>query len=339
MRAEHCWYSLCAAHSPWRDGCTPVSHSFQPDDQIVQSKNTPAGLANPYLLLALAALFWSGNHIIGRAVTGYLPPYSIAMVRWLLPLIVLWPFARPHLQRDWPKIVQHWKLVLFIGITGGAIFSAGQYVGLQLTTALNVSVLNSITPAAIVAVGALFFRDRLSPMQIIGILVSSVGVLFIITHGNFQRLQDIDFNRGDIIILVNMILFAVYSCVLRKLPSLHWLSFIFLIAAISAVALTPFSLWEIASGQTFVVSVPTLLAILYFSIFTSFLAYVFWMRGVEKIGAARGGPFLHLIPIYSAVLASVFLGEQLMAYHLIGFLLIIAGVWAASRRSGPKASS
>lgn len=289
-------------------------------------------LANPYLLLALASLFWSGNHIVGRAITGYLPPYTVAMLRWLLPLIVLWAFARPHLIKDWPNIRKQWKLVLFTGITGGAIFSAGQYVGLQLTTALNVSVLNSITPAAIVAVAAIFFRDRLSPVQLIGILVSSLGVLFIITHGNFQRLQDIDFNRGDIIILLNMILFAVYSCVLRKLPKLHWLSFIFLMAAISAAALAPFSIVEIASGQTFVVSAPTVLAILYFAIFTSFLAYVFWMRGVEKIGAARGGPFLHLIPIYSAVLASVFLGEQLMAYHLIGFLLIIAGVWAASRK-------
>jgi drug/metabolite transporter (DMT)-like permease len=312
----------------------PVTGSQETDKQNVPTKPASAwgALANPYLLLALASLFWSGNHIVGRAVTGYLPPYTIAMLRWLLPLIVLWPFARPHVMRDWPKIREHWKIVLFTGITGGAIFSAGQYVGLQLTTALNVSVLNSITPAAIVAVSAVFFRDRLSAVQIIGILVSSVGVLFIITHGNFQRLQDIDFNRGDIIILINMILFAVYSCVLRKLPKLHWLTFIFLLATISTVALAPFSAWEIASGQTFRISTATVLAILYFAIFTSFLAYVFWSRGMEKIGASRGGPFLHLIPIYSAVLASVFLGERLMAYHLLGFFLIIAGVWAASRK-------
>jgi drug/metabolite transporter (DMT)-like permease len=286
---------------------------------------------NPYLLLALTSLFWSGNHIVGRAIAGYLPPYSVAMLRWLLPFILLWPFARPHVLRDWPKIAAHWKLILFAGLTGGAIFSAGQYVGLQLTTALNVSVLNSITPVAIVAVGAAFFRERLALIQLTGIFISSLGVLLIITHGEFQTLRNIDFNYGDLIILANMILFAVYSCVLRKLPALHWLTFIFLISAISTVSLIPFSVWEIASGRNFEISRWTILAILYFGIFPSFLAYAFWSRGLEQIGASRGGPFLHLIPIYSAVLASVFLGEQLMAFHLFGFVLIIAGVWAASR--------
>lgn len=288
--------------------------------------------ANPYLLLALASLFWSGNHIVGRAITGHFAPFTIAELRWLLPCIFLWPFARPHVIRDWPKLKENWKLVLFVGITGGAIFSAGQYVGLQLTTALNVSVLNSITPAAIVAVSAIFFRDRLSLVQNLGIVVSSLGVLLIVTRGQFQSLGELDFNAGDIIIFLNMVLFAVYSCVLRKLPKLHWLTSIYMLAVVAAVALAPFSLWEIASGKNFEINIWTVSAILYFAIFTSFVAYAFWTRGVEMIGAARGGPFLHLIPIYSAVMASTFLGEQLMTYHLLGFFLIIAGVWAASRK-------
>lgn len=296
-------------------------------------------LANPYLLLALASLFWSGNHIAGRAITGHFAPFTIAELRWLLPCIFLWPFARPHVLRDWPKLKKNWKLVLFVGITGGAIFSAGQYVGLQLTTALNVSVLNSIAPAAIVAVSAVFFRDRLSAIQNLGIVISSLGVLLIVTRGQIQALADLDFNAGDIIIFVNMVLFAVYSCVLRKLPKLHWLTSIYMLAVVASVTLAPFSLWEIASGQNFEINVWTVSALLYFAIFTSFLAYAFWTSGVEQIGANRGGPFLHLIPIYSAVLASVFLGEQLMAYHLFGFFLIIAGVWAASRKNAPRAAS
>lgn len=300
-------------------------------------KHEPSKLANaatnPYLLLALTSLFWSGNHIVGRAIAGYVPPYFAATMRWLLPFIVLWPFAKPHVERDWPKIVKHWRIILFAGLTGGAIFSAGQYVGLQMTTALNVSVLNSITPVAIVAVGAVFFKDRLSLFQLTGILISSLGVLTIITRGDLQTLRNIDFNHGDVIILGNMILFAVYSCVLRKLPELHWMTFIFLIAAISAISLAPLAVWELASGQQFVVSVPTILAILYFAIFPSFLAYVFWSRGIEQVGSSRGGPFLHLIPIYSAVLASLFLGERLMAFHFLGFALILSGVWAASRNA------
>ncbi len=289
--------------------------------------------ANPYLLLSLAALFWSGNHIIGRAIAGLIPPFSTSGFRWLLPCILLWPFARPHVMRDWPKIRKHWKTVLFVGLTGGAIFGAGQYVGLQLTTALNVSVLNSITPVAIVAVSAVLFGERLAIFQAIGILVSFLGVLLILTRADYHTLTTLDFNLGDIIIFLNMVLFAVYSVVLRKLPKLHWLTFIFMMGAISSIAMIPFSMWEIASGKPFVINLWTVLALLYFAIFTSVLAFLFWQRGIAMIGPNRGGPFLHLIPIYSAVMASAFLGEHLQIYHFAGFFLIIAGVWAASRQA------
>ncbi len=291
--------------------------------------------ANPYLLLSLAALFWSGNHIIGRAVAGLIPPFTIATFRWLLPLIVLWPFARKYVMRDLPKLKQHWKTLLFAGLTGGAIFGAGQYVGLQLTTALNVSVLNSITPVAIVAVSGLLFRERLAAVQALGILISLLGVLLIITRADFNVLRTMDFNFGDIIIFVNMILFAFYSVVLRKAPPLHWLTFTFVMAAISSAALLPFSLWEIASGQVFTINLWTILSLLYFAIFTSVVAFVCWQQGIAMIGANRGGPFLHLIPIYTAVMASAFLGERLLFYHFAGFVLILLGVWAASREQKP----
>src|SRR5438477_8596761 len=132
------------------------------DQQAREDARATGGLAgNPYILLALASLFWSGNHIIGRAIAGHVPPVGVSTARWLLPAIVLWPFARPHLLREWPTIRAHWRLLLFLGITGGAIFTVGQYVGLQYTTALNVSVLNSLAPVVIVACGAAIFRHRL----------------------------------------------------------------------------------------------------------------------------------------------------------------------------------
>ncbi len=291
------------------------------------------------MLLALAALFWSGNHIIGRAIVGYVPPYTISMLRWLLPCIFLLPFAWPHLKRDWPVIVKHWKIILFLGVTGGAIFTAGQYVGLQYTTALNVSVLNSISPVAIVAASAVLFGDRLKPVQAAGILVSLLGVLVIISKADFATLLGIDFNYGDIVIFFNMLVIAVFSSVLRKMPKVHWLSSIFTFSVISTVCLLPFSALEMTSGANFEISVPTILAIIYVAIFPSVLAYVFWTRGIEAIGANRAGPFLHLIPVYSAVMASAFLGERLMIYHLAGFILILAGVWAASVRMKRPAAS
>src|ERR1035437_7991425 len=136
-------------------------------------------LANPYVLLAFASLCWSGNHIIGRAIAGHVPPIGISTVRWLIPALVLWPIARPHLRRDWRLIKPYWRLMLWLGMTGGALFSALQYVGLQYTTALNVSVLNSLTPVFIILAGTLMFRDRIAIIQVLGIATSLIGVLVI----------------------------------------------------------------------------------------------------------------------------------------------------------------
>ena len=174
---------------------------------------------NPYLLLALAALFWSGNHIVGRAIGGEVPPIGISTVRWLLPTIALGIFAFPHIKRDWPVIRAHWGILLWLGIVGGALFTAGQYIGLQYTTALNVSVLNSLVPVLIIATGGIIFRDRITPVQLCGILISSIGVLVIIARGQLSNLQHLQFNWGDIIIVFNMMVFAVYAVLSAQAPA------------------------------------------------------------------------------------------------------------------------
>jgi drug/metabolite transporter (DMT)-like permease len=297
------------------------------------NEQRPGIAGNAYLLLALTALFWSGNHVVGRAIAGEVPPLGISTLRWLLPLILLWPFARPHLARDWPVIRSHWMVLLWVGLTGGAIFSALQYVGLQLTTALNVSVINSLTPVVIVAAGALIFGDRLGRVQLTGVMISLVGVLVIVARGDPTTLRDLNFNWGDVIIVFNMAIFGVYSAWLRRVPPLHWMSFLFVVAAVSVLGTTPFFVWEHLSGFTFQATWLTALAIVYVPIFPSVLGFVFWTRGVALIGANRAGPFLHLIPIYSALLASVLLGEALRGFHIVGFVLILLGVWLAARKA------
>lgn len=287
--------------------------------------------ATAFVLLALTALFWSGNHVLGRAITGEVPPLGISTLRWLIPMLILWPFVRPKLGHDWPLIRSHWRLLLGLGLTGGALFSGLQYVGLQLTTALNVSVINSLTPVFIVAASALVFGDRLHTRQVWGILTSLAGVLVIVAHGDIGMLRSLDFNTGDLIIVFNMAVFGIYSAYLRKVPPLHWLTFLFVIAGVSVLGTTPFFIWEHLSGYTFKPTWLTIGAIAYIAIFPSVLAFAFWTRGVALIGANRAGPFLHLIPLYSAVLANVLLGEALMTYHVFGFALILSGVWLATR--------
>jgi drug/metabolite transporter (DMT)-like permease len=294
-------------------------------------------VGNPYLLLALAALFWSGNHILGRAISGHVPPFGISAMRWLIPALVLWPLARPHLKRDWPLIRAHWGIMIWLSLTGGALFTILQYVALQYTSALNVSVLNSLVPVLIVAAGALLFRDRIGPVQLAGILTSSLGVLIIIARGQFETLKLLAFNWADLVIVINMVVFAIYAAYLRLRPQIHWLSFIFALSVISTAATMPFFIWETLAGITFKPTWFTLFAVLYVAIFPSVLALGAWNRGVELIGANRAGPFLHLVPIYSAVLASTLLGEELAAYHVVGFVLILGGVWLASARNAAKA--
>jgi drug/metabolite transporter (DMT)-like permease len=227
--------------------------------------------------------------------------------------------------------------MLWLGVTGGALFTTLQYVGLQYTSALNVSVLNSLVPVLIVASGTIIFRDRITPMQLAGIATSSIGVLVIIAQGELAQLKTLQFNWGDLIILFNMAVFSIYAACLRLSPKIHWLSFMFVFGAISALTTAPFWAWEAAGGVTFHLTPLTIGAILYVSIFPSVLAFAAWNRGAELIGAIRSGPFLHLVPVYTAIIASTLLGEHLALFHVVGFALILAGVWLASHK--PKATT
>jgi drug/metabolite transporter (DMT)-like permease len=297
----------------------------------VEGHRGPIG--NPYLLLALTSLFWSGNHIVGRAIASHVPPLAISTLRWLLPALVLGVLARDHLRKDWPAIRAHWRTMLLLGITGGTIFTAGQYIGLQYTTALNVSVLNSLAPVFMLVAAAILFRDFMSPRQLFGVAVSLAGVLVIITRGEFAALAQFRFNAGDIIIVANMAVWAIYAACLRMKPTIHWTSFLLVFAAVSAVFTLPFWAWEAAQGIVFHWTWLTLFSVLYVATFPSMIAFAMWNRGAELIGSNRAGPFLHLIPVYSAVLAVVLLGETLGLFHVVGFALILAGVWLAARRA------
>ncbi|MDO8876385.1 MAG: DMT family transporter, partial [Pseudolabrys sp.] len=273
-------------------------------------------LANPYLLLATASLFWSGNHIVGRAAGGHVPSLAMSTARWLIPAIVLWALAHRQIRQDWPTIRAHWKMMLWLGLTGGALFTALQYVGLKYTSALNVSVLNSLVPVLIVATAALLFRDRVSLRQTGGIAISLLGVLVIVAHGRFETLMALGFNWGDLIIIFNMIVFAVYAVYLRLRPRIHALSFLFVLAVISSAGTLPFFIIESLSGDTLQLTWLTVMSIGYVAIFPSVLAFAAWNKGVELIGANRAGPFVHLVPVYTALVAGALLGEHLAGFHV-----------------------
>lgn len=293
----------------------------------------PRSPAAAFLLLPLAALCWAGNHVIARAAGGHVPPASMAVIRWIVVALAVLPFALPHLRADWPKLRSKPGLTVLFAVTGGGAFGTLQFVALHFTTALNMGVVGSVAPAFIVAASWLLFRERLAPLQLLGVLVSLSGVLAIVSRLDLGRLAQFSFNGGDLIIIANMMLWAVYAACLRIRPSVHATTFLLAMAALSAFGNLPFAAGEFAFGYRLQPTWLTATTVLYATFVTTILAYVAWNHAVDIVGASRASAFLHTIPVFSALLATTFLGETIQPFHVLGFALILAGVTLVARPS------
>jgi len=293
------------------------------------------GLFNrPYILLTLTPLFWGGNFVLGRGVHEFFPPIALASIRWTLAFLIILPFALPHLRRDWPEIRRQWPWLVFLGAVGPGCFNTLTYIGLNFTPALNALIINSSGPVMIALASFLFFSDRLSARQFVGIGLSLIGVIIVITKGNLQALAQLEINSGDLWVLGAMAVWGVYTAFLRKRPAqIHWLSLAACMFLIASIVNWPLHAWEHAYVRSLTLSTDALLAIGYVAIFPSILAYVFYTRGVELIGSNRAGVFLHLIPLFGSGLAILILGEQPLWSHAIGFALILTGVTIAARQA------
>jgi drug/metabolite transporter (DMT)-like permease len=285
-----------------------------------------------YGLLLVAAASWAGNHVIARAAGGHVPPASLAVVRWIVVGLLVAPFALFHLRRDWPKLKEHRRVILLFAITGGGLFGTLQFVALHFTTALNMGLVGSVAPAFIVAASWILFRDRLNALQMLGVLVSLSGVLAIVSRLDLDRLTSFSFNGGDLIIIANMMLWAIYSACLRLRPDIHPMTFMLAMAAIAGLGNVPFALGEYAFDYRLQATPLTYLTIGYAAIVTTLVAYFAWNRGIDIVGAPRASAFLHTIPVFSATLATTILGETIEAFHIVGFALILAGVTLAARQ-------
>lgn len=290
------------------------------------------------VLMTLTMLFWAGNSIVGRAARDLVPPAALSFWRWSIALALLLPLAWPHLERDWPALRARWPVVLLLGTLGIGAFNTLLYTGLQTTTALNAMLLQSAQPALILLLGALLMRDRVAGRQVAGALVALAGALAIIAQGDVQRLIALRLNAGDAIIAVAVLVWAIYSLYLRRKPDVHPLSFLAASIMVGLVVIAPVYAVELGSGRTIVPVRESWLAIAYVAIFPSFLAYLFFNRGVELMGAAAAGQFTNLMPVMGAGLAMIFLGERLFAFHLAGLALVVAGIVIAGRGARPAPS-
>jgi drug/metabolite transporter (DMT)-like permease len=290
----------------------------------------------PYLLLSITALFWAGNAIVGRLAAGHIPPVTLSFLRWSLAFLIILPFAWKHLERDWPAIRARLGTMVVLSITGIGGFSALQYWALEHTQALNTLLLQSAGPLIVAVWSLILFGVRLTLAQAIGVVVSLAGVLVILLHGDLTALSTIQFNEGDLIFLVALVIFGLYAVLTLKRPAIHGLSFVAFTFGCGAACMIPLWIWEMFSRPVMALDTANLLTLFYVAVFPSTLAYLCFNRGVQLIGANRAAPFLHVVPVFGSIMAIVFLGEHPQAFHIIGFALVLSGVFVASRKPRPR---
>jgi drug/metabolite transporter (DMT)-like permease len=301
------------------------------------ARTTPANLLHPspYLLLTLSSLFWAGNWVVGRAMRNDIPPVAMGFWRWLLALLILLPFVAPELMRNWRVLRRDALKLALLGALGATVFNSMIYFGLQFTAATNGILFNSISPILTVLMSWALLHDRLSRRQAAGVALSLIGVLAIVARGDPQLLTALEFNHGDLWLIAAMVLWSGYTLLLRWRPSeLSAMAFLAAMLVFGLPALFPFYAWEYAARGGFGVTAPVVAALAYYATFPSIVSYLFWNRGVVQVGPNRAALFVHLMPVFGAVLSVIFLGERLYGYHFAGASLIFGGIWLTTRPSG-----
>ena len=281
------------------------------------------------LLLACSMLFWAGSIVSGRAAAALVPPSLFTLLRWGGALLIVLPLAWRHLAADRVGLLRRWPVVLALALLGVDAFNNLMYRGLHSTTAINALLLQSVTPLFVIVALFAMFRERPTVREVVAIVVSLAGVAVIAGQGSLTVLRSLDINPGDAIVTAAVVCYALYSALLRLKPTVHPLSLLAVTFAIGVVFLIPLAWSEASAGAHLVLTPVSVFAIGYSCVFPAFLAYLFYNRGVELVGPARAGQYVHLMPAFGVLLAVLFLGETMHSYHLAGIGLIGAGLWLA----------
>lgn len=297
---------------------------------------------SPYVLLVIATCLWGGNFVVGKIVVSELPPFTLAFLRWGTAFLAVLPFFGRELWRHRRLLFKHWSHVLFLAVTGVASFNTLVYVSVQYTSAINASLVNATSPVVMVLLSPLLLRERFSFMRGIGVCVTLIGVLWIISRGSLSILFDLSFNRGDLWMVLAVLLWALYSIGIKKSAGRFPANALFMATMIPAIVLlAPFSAVEMwLRGETVHVTGMMVGSVLYVGLFASLVAFSCWNKAVSLLGPSRCAGFLSLIPLFSAVFATLFADEAIQSFHLVGAVGIITGLyvttieWPRSRKQG-----
>jgi drug/metabolite transporter (DMT)-like permease len=289
------------------------------------------GAISPYLLLVIPPLCWAGNFVVGRAMHADIPPAALTFWRWAVAAMVLLPLAGLTAWRLRRDVLRHWRLLAVLAASGVVGFQYCVYRGLQTTTAINGVLIIATIPAVIPAIAYGLDGTGLRLRQAAGIGLSMLGVGIVILQGDLALLATRRLATGDAWMALAVPMWALYSVLVRRLPAaVPPLVLLLASVVVGLVLAAPLYVADIAAGRGFAVELPTIAAIAYVGVFASVIAFACWNRGVRAVGAAKAGLFIHLMPVFAAVLATLFLDEQLRAFHVAGAALIAAGLYLSS---------
>jgi len=288
-----------------------------------------------YIFLILATLFWSGNFAVGKAASLFeIPPFTLNFYRWTFAWIILAPFTLKEIFEKKKYIIKNINLIFILGITSITIFNSIVYYSLNFTQVISGVLMISTIPVMIIFFCWLFKIEKTNFFQILGVIFSLIGVLVIITKADIAKLLSLNFNKGDLWMVVAMFSWAIYSALLKKKKfELSQLSLLQTIISAGLVLLLPAYLIEMRLGYKVNVDLPFVLTLIYVVIFPGLASFIFWIKGISLIGSNRSGIFLHLMPIFSTILAILIFKEKFMTFHLIGAIFIITGIILSSKKN------
>ncbi|WP_085246707.1 DMT family transporter [Gilliamella mensalis] len=292
----------------------------------------------PYLLLTLAACFWGGNYVIGRVLVTQADPMVISEGRWIITALLLLCLYHQQLRNDLPKIKKSIWSICLLAIFGQILFPLTLYIGLQYTSSLNASIYLSATPCMVLVMNKLLFNDTISKNNILGVLFSTIGVIYLILQGNLTNLTELsNINKGDLWAMASALSWACYSAFLRlKDKSISGNTFVTISAVLGSAMLLPIALVYFycypVSNLAHYTTPDFLLGLLYIAIFASWLSYLFWNKGIVEIGATRGQIYTHIIPLSAGIFSIVFLHTPVAYFHLVSIVFIVIGIYFCSKK-------
>ncbi len=283
-------------------------------------------------MLAAAAVFWGAHWVVARAIVPHVTPIGMSFWRWVVALLVLLPFAWGALHRDRAQLLAAWRPILFFGTVGTVLYNAIGYYGLKQTSATNALLFQSLTPGIIPVIAFLLFRERIRVATAAGIALSFTGVLVIVFKLDAAALAAFRVNPGDLWLVGNVLLWALYTTCLRWAPkNVDPVALFYSVMLAGMITGLPTYLFDVAGGGRVAWSAEVALGIAYLGAFPSVVCFLLWSKGVAAIGSAKAGAYLHVTPLSGILMAFLFLGERLELHHAVGFALILAGVWLATR--------